>query len=172
MSGLTRRKPLQRRKPLRGTRTLGRKRIRRERMLPEKPTRRHPAPKGPDNATVLVIVARATVNGVLRCEVCGEPIHGSRGYDWSIHHRRHRDGKPDSHTAPNLLLVGGADNVSGCHGRIHQNGRWAKANGLSLSRAAGVDPLTEPASLAVGRVYLTADGGYAAAPALPGVEAA
>lgn len=116
----------------------------------------------PDQATVDAVVARQ--DG--RCVRCGEVLKGERGFDWSVHHRRGRDGKPDSHSRQNLLAVCGADNVSGCHGWIHQHRGAAMVNGWWLSRIAGTDPLT--VAVLVDRasrwVYLTTDGGYADEP--------
>jgi hypothetical protein len=96
-----------------------------------------------------------------RCVCCGGGlIDGGRGFEWSVHHRRGRDGKPDSHQPQNLIAVCGPDNVQGCHGRIHQRRSEAQPNGWWISRIAGTDPLTVP--LLIEResrwVYLTADG--------------
>ena len=121
---------------------------------------------GPDEATVQAVVIRE--RGC--CLVCGDPLNGARGVGWSIHHRRGRDGKPDSHTVQNLIAVCGGDNVTGCHGRIHQRRSESQPAGWWLSRVAGTDPLTVP--LLVDResrwVYLTAAGTYAHE--APGVE--
>ena len=101
-----------------------------------------------------------------RCVVCGWRLSGARGLDWSIHHRRGRDGRPDSHQPQNLIAVCGGDNVTGCHGRIHQRRSEAQPNGWWLSRIAGTDPLTVPVLVERGSrwVYLTADGEYADVP--------
>ena len=101
------------------------------------------------------------------CVVCGEELQGERGWSWSIHHRRGRDGRPDSHMPQNLLSVCGADNVTGCHGRIHRHGKAeAQDNGWWLSRVAGTDPLRVAVLVDRGSrwVYLTADGRYSANP--------
>lgn len=116
--------------------------------------------RGMTAETVQVVLARASRDGHPCCEVCGGPLLGERGYHWSIHHRRGRDGLPDSHTAPNALLVHGASNVDLCHGRIHGGRVEAEANGWWLSRLAGVDPLTVPVVLHDRTVYFTADGSY------------
>lgn len=116
---------------------------------------------GPDEATV-----QAVVNRDGGCVVCGGALFGARGIDWSIHHRRGRDGKPDSHSVQNLIAVCGGDNVTGCHGRIHSRRSESQPAGWWLSRVAGEDPLTVP--LLVDResrwVYLTADGRYSDEP--------
>jgi hypothetical protein len=90
-----------------------------------------------------------------------------RAWDWSIHHRRGRDGRSDSHRPQNLVSLCGADNHNAdCHGWVHQNSAQARAVGLWLSRVAGDDPLFVPVEVFGARepVYLTADGRYAAKP--------
>lgn len=122
--------------------------------LPEVPTRRHPTPKGPDARTVAGVVERD--EGC--CVVCDVYVLGGvRGLNYSIHHRRFRDGKPDSHSPQNLILVCGGSNVDLDHGRIHQSRSWAKPHGYWLSRVAGANPLLAPVYVAkLGRlVWLT-----------------
>ncbi len=104
------------------------------------------------------------------CVVCSVRITGNRGFSWSLHHRRGRDGKPDSHLPPNLITVHGASNVHGCHGEIHRHKGDAMDAGYSLSRIAGADPLQYAVLLHGSRwVYLTATGEYSDDP--PGVAA-
>lgn len=115
--------------------------------------------------TAAIVIARATIGGVLSCELCGEPLTGQRGYDWALHHRRPRDGRPDSHTAQNQLAVHGTSNVDACHGIIHANADGqSTTNGWLISRNARpvIDPLTVPVLVDNGKrwVYLTADGRY------------
>lgn len=114
--------------------------------------------RGPDADTVRLVLIREF--GC--CAICGNELPGERGFGWSVHHRRGRDNKPDSHTVQNLIAVCGGDNVTGCHGRIHQRRSEAQPNGWWLSRIAGTDPLTVP--LLIEResrwVYLTATGEY------------
>ena len=112
---------------------------------------------GPDAETVALVVYRDR-----GCIVCGGPLSGERGIDWSIHHRRGRDGKPDSHQPQNLIAVCGGDNVTGCHGRIHSRRSEAQPNGWWLSRVAGEDPLTVPLLMEHESrwVYLTESGAY------------
>lgn len=134
-------------------------------VLPERPTKRHPLPKGPDALTVDRVLRR---DGGL-CVVCGlSVLDGVRGLDWSLHHRRGRDGKADSHKPQNLILVHGASNVDACHGRIHQSRVWARPLGYWLSRAIGADPLLAPVFVAGldGFRYLAADGAYLEHPPL------
>jgi hypothetical protein len=141
---------------------------------PERPTStRRTAPKGPDIDTVLLVLRRATRDGQPCCEVCSKPAYGERSLDWSVHHRRGRDGRPDSNSPANLLLVCGADNQSGCHGRIHQRRSESQPAGWWISRIpakGGVvaDPLTIPVLIDGGSrwVYLGADGTYVDIPAV------
>ncbi|HEU4540391.1 MAG TPA: hypothetical protein VFR23_04630 [Jiangellaceae bacterium] len=97
-----------------------------------------------------------------RCVCCGLPLNGERGWGWSIHHRRGRDGRPDAHQPQNLISVCGGDNTSGCHGLIHGRRSESEPAGWWLSRVAGVNPLTVPVLVDHGSrfVYLTADGEY------------
>lgn len=116
---------------------------------------------GPDIRTVQKVVMR---DG-WRCVVCGDPVRGQRGLDWSIHHRRGRDGKPDTHQPQNLITVCGGDNHTGCHGRIHQRRSESQPNGWWLSRVAGEDPLRLPLLIFADHwVYLTADYGFSDTP--------
>lgn len=122
----------------------------------------------PDAATVEMVLARASARGHLYCEVCSDRVTGTRGLDWALHHRRGRDGKPDSHTAPNLLVVHGPDNVTACHGRIHRNraGEAQDFGWLIKRNGVNTNPLRIP--VLVDResrwVYLTAAGTYADEP--------
>lgn len=115
--------------------------------------------RGPDFYTVEKVLTR---DGG-RCVCCGTELFGDRAVDWSVHHRRGRDGKPDSHKPQNLITVCGGGNESGCHGRIHQRRSESQPNGWWLSRIAGTDPLTVPVLVGHGSrwVYLTASGEYA-----------
>lgn len=151
-----------RRTPMPARRT----RMRRSKALPEQPTKRHPTPKGPSVETTRLVTAR---DG-WRCVVCGALLAGgSRSWDWSLHHRRGRDGRPDSHSPANLILVCGASNVDGCHGRVHRNrGRESRVNGWLVSRiAAGGGLVPDPSQIPVlvdggsRWVLLTHTGGYA-----------
>lgn len=135
-------------------------------QYPEKPTRRHPRPKGPDGATVAQVMRRALRGDEVCCEVCGEVVWGHRAGHWSIHHRRGRDGRADSHSVQNLLLVCGVDNMTGCHGRIHQRRSESRPAGWWLSRAANENPLSVPVLIDRGSryVYLTESGQYSEHP--------
>lgn len=111
------------------------------------------------------VVLRVASRDGYRCVRCGKPLTGTRGVDWAIHHRRGRDDLPDSHQPQNLISVCGGDNVSGCHGYIHQHGKGEpQDNGWWISRlAVAADPLTIPVLVEHGSrwVYLAADGTYA-----------
>lgn len=146
------------------------------RKLPERPTRRHPAPTGPDQATVLLVLKRAlrwTEHGLVSCcEVCGEPVFGGRSFDWSIHHCRPRDGRRTDNTPANLILCHGASNVDGCHGRIHQNGTWAEALGLKVSRhdPRAADEIPRCIWGESQWTYFTVVGGYSDNPPMEGAS--
>lgn len=119
--------------------------------------------RGPDEQTVDLVFERDSNC----CICCGKGLsRDDRGWSWSLHHRRGRDGKPDSHMPQNLITVCGRDNVSWCHGRIHQRRSEAQLNGWWLSRIAGTDPLTVAVLVDHGSrwVYLTADGRYSDSP--------
>jgi hypothetical protein len=98
-----------------------------------------------------------------RCEVCGDDLHGARGYDWAVHHRRYRDGAPDQDTPQNLLVVCGGSNVDRCHGVIHSGKTYAQRRGWAISRHGDLDPLLQPVLInhESRYVYLTAGGEYA-----------
>lgn len=132
---------------------------RKRKAQPDKPTKR---PTGPDNETVTIVLRRGLRDGRLCCEVCGEPLHGYRSLDWSVHHRRGRDGQRTDNSPSNLLLVCGADNMTGCHGRIHQRRSESQPAGWWLSRITGEDPRMTPVLVDAGSrwVYLSASGDY------------
>lgn len=124
----------------------------------------------PADEAVALVLARATVDFFRVCELCGDPITGERGWEWSIHHRRGRDGKPDSHLPQNLMLVHGASNVDACHGRIHRNREGeSRTKGWLVSRnGVQTDPLRVPALLCgeSAWVYLTDSDCYSDSPAV------
>lgn len=118
---------------------------------------------GPTFQTVFKVMERSAVDDEPRCEVCGEPVKGTHGQDWAVHHRLGRTGGSTDNTPANLLLVCGGSNVDRCHGRIHAHRGEAQTNGWSLSRNARppLEPLTVPVLIRRDRwVYLSTDGQY------------
>lgn len=107
-----------------------------------------------------IVKARASVHGVPVCEACG--VAPMTEY-------QHRKAKV--HCTPaelwdpaNGLAVCGHGNVSGCHGRIHQNPTEAYANGWSVR--SFYDPANTPVLRRGDLVWLRSDGTYI--PALGG----
>lgn len=129
--------------------------------LSRSPMRRSYRPTGPTSDVVEAVLIRSCRDGEPCCEVCGSRVFGERGTDFALHHRKGR-GLPDSHTPQNLILVHGASNVDGCHGRIHGSRADAQALGWSVSRNTRLDPLKVAILIGGERwVYLTAAGEYA-----------
>ena len=122
-----------------------------------------PPSAGPAGVSALVlaqVLHRTVLFEDPTCEVCGWVLIGERGLAWSVHHRRFRDGRPDSHLPQNLLVVHGASNVDRCHGRIHGDKREAIANGWAISRHGAADPLDVPVLTARGWVLFDDEGGW------------
>lgn len=103
-----------------------------------------------------------------RCAWCGHGIHGERGRDWSLHHRRPAgmggDRKPETHSPANLVLLCGSGTTY-CHGRVERFRTESQVRGFLLSKL-GVQP---PASFVLehavhGLVYLLDDGTFEAVP--------
>lgn len=97
---------------------------------------------GPSKVTKELVWARA--GG--RCELCGGPLAGMRGF--SRHHRRPRrmggSRRPDTNSPSNILLVcGSATTPDGCHHRIEANRAQAYDEGLLLRD--GQNPEEPPA---------------------------
>lgn len=94
------------------------------------------------------------------CVRCGFGIHGVRGADWSIHHRRLRS-QGGGHDAPNLITLCG-NGATGCHGWAHAHPRKGRAEGGWILRRTD-DPAAYPVLHArLGLVFLTPDGGWSA----------
>lgn len=116
---------------------------------------------GPDRPTVTLILLRDHAS----CAWCADLIHGVRGQDWSVSHRRPRrmggDRRPDTNSPANLCLVHGHA-LSACHGRIEGSHRSeAKDRGHVLSASAV--PSLVPIDHAVhGWVLLDNHGGWRA----------
>lgn len=119
----------------------------------EKQTKaKRPRQTGPDAATVQIVVDR---DG--GCVVCGGALHGQRGLDWSVHHRKRRSQGLDNSPA-NLMATCG-HGTAGCHGKIHASVQWARDNGWLLRGRQ--DPVLEPVQHFLnGLVWLLADGGW------------
>lgn len=88
-------------------------------------------------------LARATVDGVVRCDCCGQPI-GWGGY--SAHHRDARgmggSSRGNPHTAANVIVLAGSGTTL-CHGRVESERSWSYARGL-LIRGEVALPETTP----------------------------
>lgn len=95
------------------------------------------------------------------CAVCGEPIIGSRGLSWSVHHRmaRKRGGsvRPFINLPGNLLLLHGTG-TEGCHGRVESNGLWARDNGFKVREGRWLPTEVAVEHAVHGEVYLIDDG--------------
>jgi hypothetical protein len=125
-------------------------RAREPRMATSKPKRQRD--NGPDAATVANVLGRD--GGCVRC---GGALHGRRGVDYSIHHRKLRSQGLDN-SLPALVALCG-DGVRGCHGWAHHNRKSARDLGLIIK------PTQDPAAVPVehaqhGRVFLLAGGGW------------
>ncbi len=100
------------------------------------------------------------------CSVCGEPVRGTRGWDFSLQHRLRRGAgstRRDFVNLPgNLVLVCGSGTTR-CHGRIENNREWAAEHGFRVVDGI-VLPADTPISHAVhGRVLLDDLGGWSPA---------
>jgi len=93
------------------------------------------------------------------CVVCGNNLHGTRGRDWSIHHRRPRrmggDKRPETNLPANLVAVCGTG-VDGCHGWLESRRTEAMDQGLILH--ADDDPTQVPIAVWYGAVLLDNEG--------------
>ncbi len=100
---------------------------------------------GPTSEVEALVQARDSWH----CVVCGQPIRGQQGWDWSIHHRQNRGSGGTSDPAinytSNLLTVCG-NGTTGCHGRIESYRTDAKSRGWIVPRP--LIPAHEP-------VYIT-----------------
>lgn len=123
---------------------------------------RAPLGSGPDRCTVDVVLDREGHS----CARCGRGLHGIRGVDWSVQHRRARGSggtiRPDTNAVQNLLLLCGSG-TTGCHGYVERERAHARAYGWAVRQCE--DPLARPVLHARhGWVYLTAAGSVLAAP--------
>jgi len=100
------------------------------------------------------------------CAVCGLPLRGVRGEQWSVHHRAARKAggtnRPHINLPSNLLLAHGTGS-EGCHWRIESNGIWAREFGFKVREGVRL-PAEVPVKHAVhGWVTLADDGTWEAA---------
>jgi hypothetical protein len=93
------------------------------------------------------------------CVVCAKDLNGTRGRDWSIHHRRPRrmggDRRPETNLPANLVAVCGSG-VDGCHGWLESRREEAMEQGLILH--ADDDPTQVPIAVWYGAVLLDNEG--------------
>jgi hypothetical protein len=98
-----------------------------------------------------------------RCASCGHHVHGERGRDWSLHHRRPRGAGGTSlawvNLPANLILLCGSGTTA-CHGVIESNRATSYIEGFLVHRN-GIRRADEvPIEHAVhGRVLLDDTGG-------------
>lgn len=102
------------------------------------------------------------------CAWCGLPVFGSRGLDWSVHHREPRGsggrGKRGSYVelASNGVIVHG-HGTSGCHSEIERFRVKAIESGFLVSRIGQRRPNSVPIRHALfGWVHLRDDGTWQA----------
>lgn len=123
--------------------------------------------------------SKATVALIVRrdgncCALCGGPISGARGFDWSVHHRCPRGQGGTSldwvGSAANGLLLHG-HGTAGCHGWVESHREKAKGDGFLLPRNGRGTALELPVRHAVhGWVVLDAVGGMERVPESLAVE--
>lgn len=124
---------------------------------------KQPKDTGPDRATVDAVLERDGHS----CVVCGGALHGTRGLDWSVHHRKLRsqggDNSPD-----NLISVCG-HGTAGDHGAIHAAPAKAQKAGWIVKRDQDPSQVLMAHALH-GYVFLRPDGGWSSRrPAQAGV---
>jgi hypothetical protein len=122
-------------------------------------TRRRPALRAGRVSTLQP--DRITVDAVLErdqfcCARCGTGLHGERGVDYSVHHRKLRS-QGGTNCPSNLISLCGHGSA-GCHGLVHGGPTAAREAGWLVS--ATDDPLLMPIAHALyGHVYLTETAG-------------
>lgn len=120
---------------------------------PKKATGKRPKDTGPEAATVNAVLER---DGY-QCVVCSGALHGTRGFDYSVHHRKLRSQGGDNRLS-NLISVCG-HGTAGCHSNIHGAPAKAMDAGWIVSREQ--DPAqTLMAHSLYGYVLLDDEGGY------------
>ncbi len=79
------------------------------------------------------------------CVRCGGALHGQRGLDYSIQHRRARgmggSRRPDTNSVQNGLAMCGSG-TTGCHGWVESHRHEALSCGWAVDQSA--DPLKVP----------------------------
>jgi hypothetical protein len=108
------------------------------------------------------------------CAWCGHEVHGVRGFDWSVGHRRPAgfggDRRPETHAAGNLVVLHG-HGTAGCHGEIESSRTAAQARGFFVPKESPEEPEMWSIEHALyGWCYLRNDGSIATDP--PEVTAA
>lgn len=125
------------------------------RLAAPAPKQRRPRDTGPDAATVALVWSR---DGG-RCVRCGGVLTGTRGFDWSVQHRRARQGtdrRPDTNQPTNLILLCGSATTL-CHGHVESYRDQARQHGWAIRQTK--DPAAMPVQHALhGWVLLNADG--------------
>jgi hypothetical protein len=123
------------------------------------PAPRRPRDTGPDAETVALVWSRD--HG--RCVRCGGVLAGTRGFDWSMQHRRARQGtdrRPDTNQPTNLILLCGSATTR-CHGHVESFRAEARQYGWAIRQ--NDDPAVMPVLHALhGWVLLAADGTHTA----------
>lgn len=124
------------------------------------PTKKRWRNTGPTAEVVDLVLARDQQC----CVVCGGPVNGVRGWDWSLQHRVRRGAGSTRrewiNKPANLILVDGSG-TTGCHGRVESARIWAEASGYIVR-----DGITLPHQAALKHavfglwVWLDNDGGY------------
>lgn len=84
------------------------------------------------------VFARVWLRDDGKCARCGGEVWGTRGFDYSLHHRRPAgcggDPRPETHAAGNLVLLHG-HGTAGCHGETESRRADAFASGLLVHRS-------------------------------------
>jgi hypothetical protein len=121
--------------------------------------KRRPRDTGPDAATVALVWERDTG----RCVRCGGVLTGTRGLDWSVQHRRARQGtdrRPDTNQPANLILLCGSATTL-CHGHVESFRAEARLFGWAIRQTE--DPAVMPVRHALhGWALLANDGTFTA----------
>lgn len=117
----------------------------------------------------------ATAEAILQrdgaCVRCGGGLHGERGWDYSLQHRRARgmggSRQADTNAPQNgIVLCGSATSAGGCHERVERLRAEARDHGWTIRQ--GDDPLLVPVvHFAHGLIFLHATGSWGSRPEVP-----